>query len=160
MSGEEGRNTPMNDLDLQLMLVDTEWGNDISPELIERLVSIGDELETDETGKLLVEKTKLWGLLSYYTRDMRLGNLDKLTYVVAVEWLDFAGDSLRIGIVQSFLTSLSRVITMLELSQSRGGFLRKQLSTFTQEHRHEFSEKNEKKGLFGSKKNNKKGGFI
>jgi hypothetical protein len=151
------RNVPINEIDLQMMLVDTEWGKDISPELMERLTEIGMKLEKDKDGKFNVPKKKLWGLLSYYTRDMRLGNLDKQTYVVAVEWLDFAGDSLRIGLIKSFLTSLSRVITMLELSQSRGGFLRKRLGTFTQEHYNEFNESDKKTGLFGTSKKNNRG---
>lgn len=152
------RTTPINELDLQLMIVDSEWGRDIAPELRERLVEIGENLERDSQGRLKVNKSHLWGLLSYYTRDMRLGNLDKNAYFVACEWLDFAGDMIRIGVVKSFLTSLSRVITMLELSQSRNGFLRKRLSTFTQEHYNEFSD-NDKKGLFGSKKKNDRGRF-
>lgn len=134
------------------MIVDSEWGKDIAPELAERLSELGKDIKQNKDGSLKVEKTKLWGLLSYYTRDMRLGNLDKNTYIVATEWLDFAGDMLRIGLIKSFLTSLSRVITMLELSQSRNGFLRKRLSTVTQESYNEFSDKDVKKGLFGKVK--------
>jgi len=142
------RNVPMSDLDLQLMLVDTEWGKEIAPELKERLSELGDKLIKNVEGKLQLDKTKLWGLLSYYSRDMRLGNLDKESYPICVAWLDFAGDCVRIGLIQSFLTALSRVITMLELSQSRNGMLRKQLNTIKQEHSHEYTENNNKKGLF------------
>ena len=145
------RQTPINELDLQLMIVDNEWGKDVAPELNERLQEIGI---TSKDGKVIYNKKNLWGLLSYYTRDMRLGNLDRDTYFVCIEWLDFAGDCLRYGFIKSFLTTLSRVITMLELSQSRGGFLRKRLGTFTQEHYNEFSETDKKKGLFSSKKDN------
>lgn len=157
MNEDSSRNTPVNELDLQLMIVDSEWGKDISPELVGRLTEIGDSLEKDKDGKISVGKTKLWGLLSYYTRDMRLGNLDKETYIVAIDWLNYAGDCLRIGIVKSFLTALSRVITMLELSQSRGGFLRKRLGTFTQESYNEYSENDNKKGLFSNKKPKRSG---
>jgi len=149
-----GRNTPINELDLQLMIVNSEWGKEIAPELEERLTSIGESVGKAKDGTFIIPKKKLWGLLSYYTRDMRLGNLDKENYFIAVEWLNFSGDCLRIGVINSFLTSLSRVITLLELSQSKGGFLRKRLGTFTQEHFNEFSETEKKKGLF----NNKKGG--
>lgn len=153
---EFSRNTPINELDLQLMIVDSEWGKDIAPELYERLSETGGIEQKD--GKFKVGKKHLWGLLTYYTRDMRLGNLDRETFIACVTWLDFAGDCLRLGYVKSFLTSLSRVITMLELSQSRGGFLRKRLGTFTQENYSEFSESEKKKGLFGAKKE-KQGGY-
>lgn len=151
------RNTPINELDLQLMIVDTEWGKDVAPELMERLAQIGEKLETTPDGKIKVSRSKLWGLLSYYTRDLRLGNIDYTVYIVCTEWLDFAGDCLRIGAVSSFLTSLSYVITRLELSQSRNGFLRKRLGTFTQEHFNEFSDKNNKGGLFKNKKTQESG---
>jgi hypothetical protein len=149
------RSTPINELDLQLMIVDNEWGKDIAPELAERLVETGGI--TAEDGKYKIGKRHLWGLLTYYTRDMRLSNLDRETFINCVVWLDYAGDCLRLGYVKSFLTSLSRVITMLELSQSRGGFLRRRLGTFTQESYSEHSESEKKQGLFGSKKDTRGG---
>lgn len=155
MNEEYSRNTPINELDLQLMIVDSEWGKEIAPELAERLSEIGEKVERNKEGKIILNKKKLWGLLSYYTRDMRLGNLDKDSYIVSTVWLDFSGDCIRIGLVNSFLSSLSRVITILELSQSRGGFLRKRLGTFTQENFNEFSEQEKKKGLFGNKNRGK-----
>lgn len=151
---EDWRKVPMNELDAQMMTIDTEWGGSVAPELKSKLMEIGGKVSTDSEGKLKLQTEQLWGLLSYYTRDIRLGNLDKETYPICVAWLDYAGDCLRLDWVKSFLTALSRVVTMLELSQSRGGFLRKRLGTFTQEHYNEFSEKNQKKGLFSS--NNKR----
>ena len=157
MEEQQTRNTPINDLDLQMMTIDTAWGKEISPELKKVLVETGN-LETDKDGKVIIGQKHLWGILSYYSRDMRLGNLDNQTYIVACEWLDFAGDMVRLGLVKSFLTSLSRVVTMLELSQSKGGFLRKRLGTFTQEHYNEFKDGEKKGGLFSKKKENN-GGF-
>lgn len=151
------RNVPINELDLQMQTVNSEWGRDITPELKERLSEAGVPIQSKD-GKLTVDKKDLWELLGYYTRDIRLGNLDKETYYMCSEWLDFAGDMLRLGMVKPFLTSLSRVITMLELSQSKGGFLRKQLNTITQQHYNEFKD-NEKKGGLFSKKKEKNGGF-
>ena len=149
------RTTPMNELDLQLMIVDSEWGQQIAPELSLKLSTMGVKPVQSADGKMYVPKEKLWGLLSYYTRDMRLGNLDKDSYIISVEWLEYAGVCLRLDLVKSFLSSLSMVITMLELSQSRNGFLRKRLGTFTQEHFNEFSDTDKKKGLFNK---NPKGG--
>lgn len=151
------RQVPINELDLQMQTVNSEWGRDITPELRERLKEAG-ELKTDNDGKLIVTQKELWGVLAYYTRDMRLGFLDKETYYMCVEWLDFAGDMIRLGMVKPFLTALSRVITMLELSQSKSGFLRKQLNTITQQHYNEYKD-NEKKGGLFSKKSKDNGGF-
>lgn len=147
------RNTPINELDMQLMIVDSEWGKEIAPELKQRLIEVGDNVTQDKDGKLKIENKQLWGLFTYYTRDMRLGNIDKESFAVCSQWLNFAGDCLRENYVNSFLIALSRVITILELSQSRGGFLRKQLSTRTNVSYSEFSEKNDKKGLFNHKSN-------
>lgn len=149
--GRPPRRTPINELDFQLMTVESEWGKDIQPELYAKLKVAGHELEQTTDGKFKVKEEALWGLLSYYTRDMRLGNLDKHMYEYACLWLDFAGDSLRLGAVRSFLTALSRVITALELSQSRGGFLRRLMNTFRQEHDYKFND-DKAKGLFGPQK--------
>ena len=146
---ENLRSTPVNELDMQLMIVNSEWGKNISSELDNKLQE--DSLKL-VNGNYTIEKKKLWGLLSYYTRDMRLGNLGNYDYVTATEWLNFAGDCLRYNYVKSFLTCLSRVITILELSQSKGGFLRKRLGTFTQESYQNYRDENEKKGLWGEKK--------
>src|SRR6056297_1059638 len=99
---KEDREIPVNQLDLQLMTVNSKWGKDINSELQNRLYEIG--LSTKD-GQLKTDKKKLWGLLSYYTRDMRLGNLDRTTYSMASQWLDFAGDCLRLNWGKSFLTA-------------------------------------------------------
>ena len=145
---------PMNELDAQMMTVNTEWGGSIAPELKKKLQAIGEKggkAEVGTDGVMKIDAEQLWGLLSFYTRDIRLGNLDKETYPICCEWLTYAGDCLTFNFPKTFLTALSRVITMLELSQSKGGFLRKRLGTFTQEHYNEFNENSQKKGLFGSK---------
>jgi hypothetical protein len=134
-----------------MMTVDTNWGGNVSPALINKLQQMEGKAEVDSNGQYKIKSSELWGLLSYYTRDLRLGNLDKDSYLVCNEWINFAGTCLNEGYVNSFITALSTVISMVELSQSRGGFLRKRLGTFTQEHYNEFSDKNQKKGLFSSK---------
>jgi hypothetical protein len=151
---EQMRRMPSSDLDLQMMLVDPEWGRDVAPELKDKL-SVNLQLKTDGSGQYQVSKKHLWGLLSYYTRDVRLGNLNNDQFLYTQAWTDFAGDCLRWGYVKSFLTALSRVATVIELSQSRNGFLRKRIGTFTKEEYHEFSEP-PKKGIMGGSK--KKGG--
>jgi hypothetical protein len=70
----------------------------------------------------------------------------ELTYVTY--YLDLAGDFLSSDMIEPFLISLSRAATVLELSQSKKGFLRKRMNTFTQE---KFNQELEpaKKKLFG-----------
>lgn len=153
MSDVEYRIAPQSDLDLQLLVTDPQWGKDVPPELKDKLKKIiayyddkGDQLETIEE--------QLWGLLSYYTRDIRLGNLSwvtgELTYTRY--YLDLAGDCLREGYIGAFLTALSRAITIIETSQSKSGFLRKLFSTIRQE---KYSEEQgpQKTGLLGKSKN-------
>ena len=100
-----------------------------------KLVNSKGEVLTDSNNNEVVLRIKqsLWGLLSYYTKDMRLGNLDQSDYVRAVYYLDLAGDCLRDGYTSAFMACIQRVITVLELSQSKKGFLRKAMGTIRQE---------------------------
>jgi hypothetical protein len=152
---------PTNELDLNLMLTNTMWGNpEISPLLKDKLknsVEVGREVNIDKDGKkqtvIYVNKQDLWSLLGFYTRDMRLGNLDdrfsnELSYVMY--HLDLANDLLKMNFVEPFLVCLSRVATVLEISQSKRGSLRRQLNTFTSESRTQAIEP-QKKNLFGTK---------
>jgi hypothetical protein len=60
--------------------------------------------------------------------------------------------------IEPFLICLSRVATLLEISQSKGGFLRKQMNTLRMENMQGEIEP-PKKSLFGVGKN-KDGGMI
>ena len=88
MEDQENRNLPQNDLDLNLMLTDSVWGTkEIGQELKNKLNKI--YLDRDEKGKPILvrdpggntvplgEKYNMWSLLSFFTRDMRLGNLSE-----------------------------------------------------------------------------------
>lgn len=154
-----------SELDLALMTTNSVWGRaEVSQELRDK---IGKEHwvqipKVDEQGQPVLDEQGqpvyewgityqgMWSLLGYYTRDMRLGNLStfdgELRYTQY--YLDLAGDFLQAKEVAAFLICLSRVATQLELSQSKGGFLRKRMNTLTQEH---FSQEIEPKkvNLFG-----------
>ncbi len=151
MSQEENtRILPLNELDFNLMTTDSVWGKaEVPEELKARLEKYFKKLHPD--GETEVTSESLWGLLGFYTRDMRLANLNPLMGEVAYcqYFLDLANDLLQAGMIEPFLISLSRVATMLELSQSKSGFLRRKMNTFTQER----IDKNEppKKSLFGGK---------
>ena len=157
MSDEEKatqrRVLPQSELDLSLMTTDPVFGKaEVSPELISRLNKVYKT--QDENGKEGYTIESLWGMLSYYTRDLRLANLSawngELEY--AQYFLNLAGDFLQAGHVEPFVISLSRVATLLELSQSKGGFLRRKMNTFTQEHINQEQEP-PKKSMFGGKRN-------
>ena len=125
--------TPKDALDFNLMVIDSVWGRDsISPDLQDKLKNIKGAFK-DKEGKLWVEKESLWGLLGFYTRDMRLSNLDAVQFRYTCYFTDLAGDLLKENFINPFLICLSRVATILELSQSRGGFLRNRQNTLTQE---------------------------
>lgn len=149
------RISPQSDIDLQLMLTDPKWGLSVPTELKNKLsIIIGEvEHETDQGKYIQQIEESLWELLSFYTRDLRLANLSKFDGEehYCRYFIDLAGDCLRAGYMQSFLKSLSLAITVMETSQSRGGFLRKRLGTITQE---KYTQEVEppKTGLFGKKK--------
>jgi len=156
------RTLPQSELDYNLMVTDSLWGNPmISEELKEKLrtyfVKKDDKGEpiTDTKGNLIATTETLWGLLGYYTRDMRLANLSfwngEMEYTRY--YLDLAGDFLQAGMIEPFLISLSRVATVLELSQSKNGFLRRRMHTLTTESMSGELEP-PKKGLFGTTKKN------
>lgn len=168
---KERRRTPYSELDLQYMVTEPAWGREATKELNSHVSRIKGQafylcdsckqpysqylkkcsICGSEDIKLMVDEEKLWGLLSYYTRDLRLGNLQNKEQTYCLYWLSVAGDCLREGYPKSFLSSLSRVIDILELSQSRQGFYRKRMGTVTSEQfRSELEPK--KKNLVTNKK--------
>lgn len=150
---KERRTLPQNELDLQMLTTNSVWGkSEISPELKNRL---NRYFITEENGEKKVTVASLWGLLGFYTRDMRLANLNYRNGEVQYcqHYLDLANDFLQNNMIEPFLISLSRVATVLELSQSKDGFLRKQFNTQTQ-NVNERIEEPPKKKLFGMGKRN------
>lgn len=155
------RNVPVSDLDLQMQMIEPAYGKGgISLELAEKLTEYGVSL--DENGKPeLEDKGSLWGILGYYTRDIRLGNLDKFAgeYAYVKYYLDLAGDLLQADMIKSFLIALSRAATVIEISQSKGGFLRRRINTLTSENKYTGLEPNKKNIFTGKNNNGKQGGF-
>lgn len=151
MADEEyRRTTPQNELDLALMTTDAVWGKpEVSPEL--RAVLNKHYKTKDDSGKEGYTVQSLWGLLGFYTRDMRLGNLNITQMEYCNHYINLAGDCLQENLVRPFIISLSRAASVLELSQSKGGFLRKRLSTLTSESFHEEREPT-KRNFFGKTK--------
>ena len=153
--GDNGRMLPQSDLDFTLMTTDAVWGtNYINPEFKQILKKQYPDKVNPETGEVALDETSLWGLFSFYTRDLRLANLSpwngEMTY--CQYWLDYARDCLMANYTEPFMISLGQVATVLELSQSKGGFLRKISKTWIGENR-TFNDEPAMKGLFGQKKN-------
>lgn len=160
MAETQPRVMPHSDLDLNLMLTDSVWGHpDVSLDLREQLTKLYSDGQKDEKGNLVCTKKEMWGLLSFYTRDMRLGNLSRIDNELQTcrYFLNLAGDFLQENQIEPFLICLSRVATILETSQSKGGFLRKIMNTLRQEHYKQELEP-PKKSMFGGKKD-KRGGY-
>lgn len=153
---EQRRVSPQSELDFHLMTTDGVWGKaEVSQELKNKLNRY--YYIKDEKGNNKIDSSSLWGLLGFYTRDMRLANLSLWNGEVAYcqYYLDLANDMLQAEMIEPFLICLSRVATMLELSQSKGGFLRRMMNTLRTEHLQGELDP-PKKRLFGDK--NKKGG--
>lgn len=159
---EQKRNVPVSDLDLQMQMIEPAYGKGgISLELAEKLREYG--MSFDEEGNPeVIDKGSMWGILGYYTRDIRLGNLDKFAgeYAYVKYYLDLAGDLLQANMIKSFLIALSRAATVIEISQSKGGFLRRRINTLTSENNYSGLDPG-RKSIFTGKNQNKgqNGGF-
>jgi len=154
---QQKRILPRNELDFNLMTTEGEWGKDyINSSLEERLNKYFISKDQkglnifDKEGNLIGNKSSLWDMLGFYTKDMRLANLSYLNNEVQYcqYFLDLAGDMLQADMIEPFIICLSRVATILELSQSKGGFLRRRMHTLTSENFQNELEP-QKKSLFG-----------
>jgi hypothetical protein len=154
------RELPTSELDAQMMMTNSTWGRgDVPEELKQRLEQYSikktesGEVLLDKDGNVMVSKASLWGLLGFYNRDMRLGNLDAWNNELQTcrYMIDLANDCLDENLCGSFMVSLSRSATILETSQSKSGFLRKIINTLTQRNISENLEA-PKKAFFGGKK--------
>jgi hypothetical protein len=175
MTDETMRQMPINELDYNLQLTDPKWGQEMNSGFMNRMgekskiEKIKEFLEKEiEEGRLTEETAQfyydtfieilkddndsMWAVLSFYSRDLRLANLSvwdgELAY--CEQHLNFAGDCLQMGLKRSFLIVIKSVASKLELSQSKGGFLRKRMGTLTTENIN--SEEPKKKSFFGMKK--------
>lgn len=157
MAEAQPRQVPLNDLDLQMQMTNSSWGKSDVPEglknRLKKLHMVKDDKGiqvNDPEGNPIATTESLWDLLGFYTRDMRLANLSVWNGEIDYcrYYLDLANDLLHSNFIEPFLICLSRVATVLELSQSKNGFLRRRMGTFTQENKTETMEP-PKKTLFG-----------
>lgn len=149
---QRANNTPENALDFNMQMLDPLWGKEgkINSELKKKLQQ-SKFFKDYKTGKETETKDELWALLGTYTRDLRLGNLDKEEILYCEHYLNLAEDMLKEGFVNSFIVSLSRVATRIELSQSKYGFLRRRPNTL-ETSKTETTLEPKKKGLWNGGK--------
>jgi len=162
---EQRRINLRSELDLALLTTDSVWGrNEVGEKFREKTTKqkVFYSPRMNEDGSLIVgidgkpvfdvltEEDVLWNTLSFFTRDFRLGNLSRWDgSLEATEYYtNLAGDFLHEGMKKPFNIAVSRVAAKLELSQSVGGFLRRRMGTFSQEHINIDSEP-QKASLFG-----------
>ena len=159
------RALPVNELDLQMQLTNSEWGETPKSEQLgaithdfsvtypkgTQVMYKDKELAVLDEEVTIISQHGSWGLLAYLTRDMRLGNLSSEEVQVCKHLLDLAGDCLQEGYNKSFAAAIKRVAHILEISQSRKGFFRKLLNTLRREDiRSDLNPPKSK--LFGGKK--------
>lgn len=153
------RYVPRTELDFNLMTTDAVWGkseiNDDLKNKLSKFFAYEVEKRDEETGETIKQQQitteSLWGLLGYYTRDIRLANLSVLSGELEYcrYFLNLAGDYLKDGLIEPFLICLSRVADVTESSQAKNGFLRRRMHTFTQE-MHSKDGEPPKKTFFGT----------
>jgi hypothetical protein len=158
MTDDQQRDVPFSELDYNLRLTDAVWGKqDVSDGLREK--SMINYETTDDKGNVTNFSESLWELLSFYTRDVRLGNLNPMDGELQAvrNHLKIAGFYLFSDMIGPFHIRLSKAISILETSQSKNGFFRKLLNTL----RHENFNQNlepPRRGFFGGGKNMNGGG--
>jgi len=155
---DSGDYVPESQLELSVLYTNPVWGSDkeINESFRNKTTKIVQFVNKDTGEVIKTTKERLWEGLQFFTRDLRLGNLTSSEVKVCDYYLNLAGDLLKENYLDAFVIALSRVASTIELSQSRGGFLRKRLNTFTKENRDSF-EPPKKSGLFHGGANNKYG---
>ena len=134
---EPPRQVPANDLDMQMQITNPAWQR-LSPQLRSKLVKIVGEqnitLKDGTTQKQNIAE-ELHGLLGIYTRDVRLGNLSAWNgeFDFVRYYLEFSVDLLSVNMPDACICALNRALSVLELSNSKSGFLRKLINTIRQE---------------------------
>jgi len=142
---------PESQLELSMIYTNPVWGSDkeTNQSFRDRTTKHTQFINKDTGEVIKVTEDRLWEGLQFFTRDLRLGNLTSSEIKVCEYYLNLGGDFLKERFVDAFVVCLTRVASVVELSQSRGGFLRKRLNTFTKENRDSF-ETPKKNGIFHS----------
>lgn len=148
------KKAPESSLDFNMQMIEPAWGDTTIPNSLKnKLNQIKGYWTNTQTGEQTEDREELWELLGFFTRDLRLGNIDGDELKRAEYYLNLANDLLKADFVEPFIIALSRVATIVELSQSKGGFLRKRNNTLTTE-QYNTNLEPKRKSLFGMRNNN------
>ncbi len=105
------RRPPESALDFNMAVLNSTWGKDheINEDLKDKLsknMFVKDDdtgrYVKDEENKFLVNKKYLWGLLAFYTRDMRLANINDQQLIYCSHFIDLAADFLHTEMLEPF----------------------------------------------------------
>lgn len=149
---------PNSDLEYNMVTTNNVWGSD----------EVGEELKQtfreysvfkDAKGEDSVSYQDLWSLLKIFTRDLRLSNLSSWDNELQTTRYDLklSSDLLQEGFRKPSLVCLSNAISIMETAQSKGGFLRRRMNTFTKENYNQDLEPPKKSFFFGNKNNQQQG---
>ena len=155
---------PSNQIDLQALTTFPHVSSDYMSDRVRnkfrtyKYVYADGELVKDDKGVPKIELVRdWWASMELFTQDLRLGNLNKDEAFYVRYNIDLATDILT-ALPESFsksaLISFERATSVVESSQSKGGFLRRMFNTFFQN----VSSKEEpvaKKSFFNLGKKNK-----
>jgi hypothetical protein len=154
---QQKRVIPQNDLDFNMQLTNPAWGKseltakaqDSLSKTFYLIDATTGQVALDEEGNPIVHhEDDYWARLGFLTRDWRLSNLNTKDYERLRWWADFATATNQYGYKRSTAYCISQIAPTLELSQSKGGFLREILNTLIQRNTN-ISEEPNKKSLFG-----------
>ena len=137
---------PYDKLEYDYAITETAWGKDTeySPDVKNRYTKTNEKNEV---------KRLLQAYQTFFKRDIRLGNLDMIEMSFCREYIDFAFDCQDEEFLESAIVAHERAVDTLELSQSKGGFLRKNMNTFIKKEQKEVKDSTDKT-LFGKPKDN------
>jgi hypothetical protein len=142
MSNDEFKETPIDDLEYKHDITRPQYIDGISKDY-------KNEVQRDD----LPPSDDLEKAFGFFTQDLRLGNLSTADMKRAEFFLNFAGRCSRLGLSKPFSSSLLKVASIIELSQSHKGWLRKFIHTQNIRQESSIEEKSEDKSwLFKRKK--------
>jgi hypothetical protein len=152
---------PSNELDFQQQMLDpfisSEYVDPSFANKFREFIILKDdkgEPILDANGQMQVTINKdLWGILQMFTRDWRLGNIDKREEAVAIRhFLDLTTDIL-VTLGDEFrepaLMCFERALCVNETSQSKGGFVRRMSNTFFHNTKNVEENSKQKRNFFG-----------
>lgn len=144
---------PNNEIDLQAL---TTFPHISSDYMSDRVRNKFRDFTLDDAGEVRVARD-YWANMELFTQDFRLGNLNKDESYYVRYHIDLCSDILTCmpkSFSKSALLFLERSVSVIETSQSKGGFLRRMFNTLFQN----VSTKGDsvpKRNFFGLGKKNK-----